>query len=165
MNYGGHNFAAGLTIKEENLPAFRERFISAANRALCETDVMNKIYLDAKVTFEDLSYDFIESLKLLEPHGNENPQPVLYCEALQAYPPKVIGKNNLKLYLMQGDRILEAIALGRGDLAPVLRKKNSLLQLAFTPQINKSVIQLFVRDFRIAPSAEQISDGTPTTAT
>ncbi|NGX42392.1 MAG: Single-stranded-DNA-specific exonuclease RecJ [Chlamydiae bacterium] len=152
INFGGHDFAAGFTVKEENIDAFRERFIEAANEKLSDKDVQTKLYLDSEVNFEDLTFDFMESMKLLEPYGNENPQPILYTKAKQAWPPKVVGKTHLKLYLEQNDRMLEGIAFGKAHLSPQLRKKDLLLEVAFTPQINTfqgPSIQLLVRDIRI----------------
>lgn len=149
MNFGGHDFAAGLTLPEENIEEFKRRFIAAADEQLKDIDVLSKLPLDAEVNFKELTFDFMESLKLLEPYGNENPQPILYCDARQTWPPKILGKTHLKLYLEQGDRILEGIALGKAALSPLLRKKNLKLRIAFTPQINKSSIQLLIRDFKI----------------
>ena len=155
MNFGGHDFAAGLTIKVQNIEEFKRRFIAAAEARLSENDVMSKLHLDAEVSFEDLTFDLMESIKLLEPFGNENPQPVLYSYAKQAWPPKVVGKTHLKLYLEQGDRVLEGIAFGKAAESPNLRKKDIMLRVAFTPQINNfqgQSIQLMIRDFRIMES-------------
>nr|MBA3816824.1 single-stranded-DNA-specific exonuclease RecJ [Parachlamydiaceae bacterium] len=151
-NFGGHDFAAGLTIKEQNIEEFKRRFIAAAEVQLHDSDVATKLHLNAEVNFHDLTFDLMESIKLLEPYGNENPQPILYCRAKQAWPPKVIGKTHLKLYLEQGDRMLEGIAFGKAALSPMLRKKDLMLEVAFTPQINNfqgQSIQLMIRDFRI----------------
>ena len=65
---------------------------------------MSKLLLDAEIKFSELTFDFMESAKLLEPYGNENPQPILYCDAWQTWPPKIVGNPHLKLYLEQGDR-------------------------------------------------------------
>jgi single-stranded-DNA-specific exonuclease len=152
LNFGGHDFAAGLTIKEQNIEEFKRRLYKAAGDKLSDNDVVTKIYLDSEVEFDDITFDFMESFKLLEPFGNENPQPILYCDAKQAWPPKVIGKTHLKLYLEQGDRILEGVAFGKADCSPFLRKKDLTLRVAFTPQINDfqgQSIQLLIRDFKI----------------
>ena len=151
INYGGHDFAAGLTLKEENIPEFRRRFIEAANLKLQDQDIMSKLYLDSDVRFEDLTFDFMESVKLLEPFGNENPQPILFTQAKQAWPPKVVG-SNLKLFLEQNERMLEGFAFHKAHQSPFLRKKNLLLEVAFVPQITTfqgPSIQLLIRDFRI----------------
>lgn len=157
-NFGGHDFAAGLTIKEQNIEEFKRRFIAAAEVQLQDTDVATKLHLDAEVNFHDLTFDLMESIKLLEPYGNENPQPILYCKAKQAWPPKVIGKTHLKLYLEQGDRMLEGIAFGKAAQSPLLRKRDLMLEVAFTPQINNfqgQSIQLMIRDFRIVNQNEE----------
>ena len=152
-NFGGHDFAAGLIIKQENIATFKERFIRTADAKLQEQDIIAKIHLDAKINFGDLTFDFMESFNLLEPFGNENPAPILYCQAKQTWAPKVVGKTHLKLYLEQNERMLEGIAFGMAEKRARLCKKNISLYIAFTPHINnflnKSSIQLQIRDFQI----------------
>lgn len=153
INFGGHDYAAGLTIKEENIPLFREKFILAADQSLKEQDVATKLYLDAKINFNELTFDFMESLNLLEPFGNENPPPLLFCDTTQVWPPKLIGKYHMKLFLEQGDRMLEGIAFGLADRREQLRKKGIRLRIAFTPNVNmflnKASIQLQIKDFQL----------------
>ncbi len=153
INFGGHDFAAGLTIHQENIPVFKQRFLKAANYQLKDQDVAPKLHLDAKIGFGDLTFDFLESLNLLEPFGNENPVPILYCDAKQIWLPKVVGKTHLKLYLEQNERFLEGIAFGMAERRPMLAKKNLTLRIAFTPHVNtflnKSSIQLQIRDFQV----------------
>jgi single-stranded-DNA-specific exonuclease len=153
INFGGHDCAAGLTIKQENIPAFKERFILAADKMLKEQDVKLKLHLDAKINFSELTFDFMESSHLLEPFGNENPPPILYCDAIQVWPPKVVGKYHLKLFLEQGDRMLEGIAFGLAHRKEQIRQKNLPLRIAFTPHVNlflnKASIQLQIKDFQL----------------
>lgn len=155
-NFGGHDFAAGLSIREENIEEFKHNFIASANKNLQDQDVISKLIIDAKVHFKDLTFDFMESLSLLEPFGNENPPPVLYCSTKQIWPPKVVGKSHLKLYLEQDDRLLEGIGFGMAEKKNILSKKNLNLDIAFTPHVNnflnKSSIQLQIRDIQIAES-------------
>jgi single-stranded-DNA-specific exonuclease len=152
-NFGGHDFAAGLTIREENIKKFQNNFIKAADQLLKDHDVIAKLHLDAKINFGDITFDFMESFSLLEPFGNENPAPILYSDAKQIWPPKIVGKTHLKLYLEQNDRMLEGIAFGMAEKRARLLKKGLTLHIAFTPHINvflnKSSIQLQIRDFQI----------------
>jgi len=158
MNYGGHDYAAGFTITPENFPFFKERFLQAADRSLSDKDLFPKLMIDAKVSFKDLTFDFLESLSLLEPFGVDNPAPTLFCEADQVFPPKVIGKVHLKFYLEENGRQLEGIgfnlAMRRQEL---IKKKGSRLIVAFTPTINsyqeKTSIQLQIKDFLVLPRA------------
>jgi len=151
LNYGGHDFAAGITLNRENIEEFSRRFVKAANRILDERDVLNKLYLDAEVCFKDLTFDLMESIRLLEPYGNGNPPPIFFVSAKQAWPPKIVGKSHLKLYLEQNDRMLEGIGFGMASKCQALRKKDLSLNVAFTPQINifqnKASIQLIIKDF------------------
>ena len=153
LNFGGHNFAAGLTIKKEDIAAFRKGFLHSANESLKERDLLVKLYLDAEANFEDLTFDFMESLQLLEPFGNENPPPILYAEAEQTWAPKVIGDHHLKMFLEQKDRGLEAIGFNLSARKGQLKKKKTRLKLAFTPYVNvfrnKQSIQLQIKDFKV----------------
>jgi single-stranded-DNA-specific exonuclease len=152
-NFGGHDFAAGLTIREENIDLFTQEFLNIANNALEKTDLVSKLQLSAHLQFKDLSYEFMESLNLLEPYGNGNPPPVFYADVRQIWPPKIIGKTHLKLYLEDNDRLLEAIAFGFAHRKEELMNKNMKLRIAFTPVINnfhnKSSLQLQIRDIQI----------------
>ncbi|NGX58030.1 MAG: Single-stranded-DNA-specific exonuclease RecJ [Chlamydiae bacterium] len=156
-NFGGHDIASGMIIKEENIPEFTKRILDIANSSLKDKDIKNKLNIDAYVNFEDLTYDCLESLHLLEPHGNENPAPLLFTEAKQAWPPKVIGKMHekahLKIYLEQKDRVLEGIALNRAQDSSKMRNKDLKLEVVFTPQIDvfqsQSYLRLLIRDFTI----------------
>ena len=156
LNFGGHDMAAGLTLREENIEEFKARFIQSANAQLTSNDVQNKLLLDAEIAFEDLTFDFMESIKLLEPYGNENPQPILFAKVRQIWPPKVLGKH-LKLYLVQGEegqRVLEGVAVGQAELAPLLKKRNLELEVAFTPQVNhNSSIHLLIKGIQISSSS------------
>jgi single-stranded-DNA-specific exonuclease len=153
LNFGGHDFAAGLTILEENIEAFKKNFIEAAKGCLNEKDMHPKLYLDAQVQFEEINFELIDSLSLLEPFGKENPPPLFYCDVVQTWPPKVIGQDHLKLFFEQNGRELEGMAFGLAHRKNELRGKNIPLKIAFTPYVNtflnKSSIQLQIKDFQI----------------
>ena len=154
VNFGGHDFAAGFTIREENIATFRSYFIEQANNLLSDKDVQPKLYLDARVSFRDLTYEFLESLNLLEPYGADNPTVLLYTVVTQVRAPKVISGKHLKLFLEDGDRFLEGIGFNMAKQKETLNKRDMKLHIAFTPQVNiylnKSSIQLQIKDFQIA---------------
>ena len=153
INYGGHDFAAGLTIKESKIKEFKKSFIKKADETLKTEDIQPKITLDAPVQFKEISFDFLEVLSLLEPFGTGNPVPLLYTEVTQIWPPKVIGKLHLKFFLQQGERVLEGIGFGMASHKQNLSKKNCRLIVAYTPQLNlhynKASIQLHIKDYQI----------------
>lgn len=153
LNFGGHDLAAGFSMKVEHLAEFKKRFLEAAEKHLTIDDVKPKLPIDAQINFNEITFDFMESLRLLEPYGNENPPPILYSTVMQAWPPKVVGKNNLKLYLKQGDIMIEGMAFGKANMLHLLKRKDlGEIKVAFQPQINNfqgSSIQLLIRDIKI----------------
>lgn len=153
MNFGGHDYAAGLTIEERQVEPFRKRFLKLANAKLEEHDIISKLPIDAKTDFHELTFDLMESLHLLEPYGSENPAPILYCDARQVRAPKVVSNAHLKFYLEQGDRQLEGIGFGMIHHLHEVRHRGVLLRVAYTPTINtfrnKVSIQLMIRGFKI----------------
>lgn len=150
INFGGHDFAAGITIAAENIDAFRKKFQQIANCCLSDQDISPKVFLDAPLQFRDINFDLIESLELLEPYGQDNPPPIFYTQARQMWLPKPFKRNHLKLFLEQNDIILEAIAFNMADLQPSLMKRHLDLKIAFTPQIfhnpESSRMQLVIRE-------------------
>jgi single-stranded-DNA-specific exonuclease len=148
LNFGGHDAAAGLTIREQNIEEFTARFIQIANEKLQETHITPKLYLDAEVPFDQLTFDLMDSLKLLEPYGQGNPPPILFTEAAQIQEPKVIGRQHLKLFLEHNDRMLEGIASGQAYRYPSIKGWRGVLKVAYTPQVSGSSIHLIVRDFQ-----------------
>lgn len=152
-NFGGHDYAAGLTIRHKNIEPFKKRFIAAADKHLGVHDIQPKLQIDAKIDFQQLTFDFMEALSLFEPYGNENPPPIFYTDARQTWAPKIVGKTHLKFYLEQNERILEGIGFNMASRRPILLRKPMLLRIAFSPQINtflnKASIQLLIRDFKI----------------
>jgi single-stranded-DNA-specific exonuclease len=112
--------------------------------------------LQSKLPFDEITYDFMDSLSLLEPFGHDNPPPILYTDVIQTRPPKVVGKFHLKLFLEQNNRSLEGIAFGFAKRKSEISAKNLRLRIAFTPYINrflkKTSIQLQIKDFEIRES-------------
>lgn len=157
LNFGGHDYAAGLTLRRDKVDEFKRRFILAANEKLKEADVVPKLYLDAEVLFQDLTFDFMESMKLLEPYGNENSPPVLYTDAHLVWSPKLVGKSHIKLYLEQNDRMLEGIAFNKAKYLSMLKgKKGALLRVSFTPHQGPGPsIQLLIKEIMVIDSKEK----------
>lgn len=148
LSYGGHDSAAGFIIKEHNIPAFTERFCAIVDKNLQERFIHPKLCIDAKVPFTGLSFELMESLTLLEPYGYGNAPPVFSTKAKQLGDPKVVRRQHLKFLLEQDDRVLEGIALGQAFRQKEFAGWEGLLDVAYTPQICNSAIQLIIRDIK-----------------
>lgn len=148
LSYGGHDSAAGFIIKEHNIPVFTERFCSIVDKNLQERYIHPKLCIDAEVPFKTLTFELMDSLTLLEPYGYGNPTPVFSTRAKQSGEARVIRRQHLKFHLEQEDRVLEGIALGQAARYKEFVDWDGLLDVAYTPQISGSAIQLIIRDIK-----------------
>ena len=148
INFGGHDAAAGLTIREQNVEEFTKRFIKLADEKLQDVHVKPKLLLDAEVPFDEITFELMDALRLFEPYGHGNTSPIFYTEAMQIHDPKIIGRHHLKLFLEQNDRALEGISSGQAHRLSSLRGWRGPIKVAYTPQSSGSSIQLVVRDFQ-----------------
>jgi single-stranded-DNA-specific exonuclease len=102
--YGGHEMAAGLTLREHNFEPFSEAFRRAAREVLSDDDLQPRLRLDHELTFSELNYDFLHWHEMLQPFGNGNPQPLFYAREVEpAAVPRVVGEKHLALRLRQGN--------------------------------------------------------------
>jgi single-stranded-DNA-specific exonuclease len=99
---GGHDMAAGLSIREENIPEFRKRF-GAHIAGIASDDLLQpRLDIDAEAALGDLTVELLDSYELLRPFGNANPQPIFMSRAVKVMSePRVIKEKHLKLKLSQ----------------------------------------------------------------
>jgi single-stranded-DNA-specific exonuclease len=121
--FGGHAAAAGMTIKEENLAAFRSKFNQIAHDKLTPSDLVPKVTADAEVRLADLTPEFFSILKKMEPFGPGNMRPVLVCRNVSnRFDPRIVGGKHLKMMVREGGASIDAIAFNFGDrIADIVR--------------------------------------------
>ena len=108
--YGGHEMAAGLTIREENFARFIEEFGRCARDILTEEALQPRLHLDHEITFADLNPNLLSWHEALEPFGNGNAQPTFFAREVEpAVPPQVVKEKHLVLRLRQRNRHARAI--------------------------------------------------------
>jgi|WetSurMetagenome_2_1015567.scaffolds.fasta_scaffold00022_31 single-stranded-DNA-specific exonuclease len=135
--FGGHAAAAGMTIREENLGAFRSRFNAVAREKLTPSDFVPKVNADAEVRLSDLTQEFYSVIKKMEPFGPGNMRPVLVCRNVSnRYEPRVVGGRHLKMMVQDGRASLDAIAFNFGDRAAEV-KRASAYTVAFSLDENE----------------------------
>lgn len=122
--FGGHMYAAGLTMKVENIPAFRERFEQIVSRTLAEELRIPQIDIDVPLRFDQISHSFCRIIKQMEPFGPGNMAPVFASECVyDTGSCRVVGDTHLKLRLTQdGMTEIDAIAFGMADHYPKILK-------------------------------------------
>lgn len=115
--FGGHSMAVGITVKEEQLQKFREKFEKIAEQEHIE-EIMPIINIDAKIDLNDINKDMVESLKMLEPFGEANKMPVFVFKNLKIDSIRALSEGkHLKLTLKDNNNIINAIGFNIGYLA------------------------------------------------
>lgn len=111
--FGGHRMAAGVTIARDQVEAFAKRFNAVAASHLTTEDLIPEIRIDLEVAMDRVGENLEKILRHFEPFGIGNPTPVLVARNVSlAAPPKLVGRDGLKIRLSTGAGELEAIGWG-----------------------------------------------------
>ncbi len=124
-HFGGHKYAAGLSIKPENLEAFRAKFEQAVSETIEERMLIPEIEIDSKIKLNNISTKFYRILKQFAPFGPENMAPIFLTKGVvdTGYA-CIVGKNHLKLSVVHPDISgfpVSAIAFQQGDKLPIVQ--------------------------------------------
>lgn len=155
LRHGGHSAAAGLTIEEERLAAFREAFEREIVLQLEEQKAEEALQIDALAGLTQLDGGVVRTLEQMEPFGTANPAPVLatFGVDLRADQVRIVKDEHVKFTVHQEGRAFPAIAFGMAE-----RHHREAwcgrMDVAYTPQLNtwrgETEVQLLVRDLRPA---------------
>ena len=114
---GGHDMAAGLELREDQIDAFRQAFDAYVRDHSAEEQLDPVLNIDAEVSFDEISVDLLESYALLEPFGNSNPQPVFMSRnVMPSCAPRRVSGNHLRFSLHQGNFEQEAVFFNAADV-------------------------------------------------
>lgn len=156
-NFGGHTYAAGLTLREENLQEFRERFNSLSFDKVESRMMSPQITVDAHLSFADITRELVEGLSLFSPFGPENENPVFLTRGVyDAGGSKLVGKGNrhIKLELLDGTVTIPMQGIAFSQKDHFARLKEGLpVDICYSIEENKrgkkSFTQLMVKDIRV----------------
>ena len=151
-SYGGHELAAGFTIRRENIPEFRRRICAMAADFYADDTHVSTLELDCAVTPEMLTIPEIEGLRVLEPCGSGCPKPVLMMQGLTVERIQSVGGGrHMRLRLRRGRCGLNAIYFSADPVSAGIAP-GDLVDVAFHPQVNEfrgeRSVQMNVVDIR-----------------
>ena len=129
-NFGGHTYAAGFSLKVENIEAFAKRFEDFVTDNILPEQTAPVIEIDAELEFQQITRRFFNDLKKFAPHGPENSKPVFCTRNVCDYgTSKVVGRRqeHIKLELVdnKSNTILNGIAFGQSRQAKYIKSKQS----------------------------------------
>ncbi len=158
-NFGGHTYAAGLSLKVENVDEFKRRFEQYVEENILPTQIQPELNIDGRLDFRDVSHRFYNDLKRFAPFGPDNPKP-LWC-TMRVYDygtSKVVGHNqeHIKLELVdeRSSNVVGGIAFGQSAQVRFIKTKHPF-DICYTIEENthkRNEVQLQIEDIR--PSEE-----------
>ena len=155
MNFGGHTYAAGLTLRWDDVKIFRERFQKYVDEHILPEHTEAALNIDAVIDFKDITKKMHAELKKFGPFGPGNPKP-LFCttEVYDFGTSKVVGREQerIKLELVdsKSNNVMNGIAFGQSGSARYIKSKRSF-DIAYTIEDNvfkHNEIQLQIEDIR-----------------
>lgn len=155
-HFGGHKYAAGLSLKPENLEKFSERFEQYVSEHLDEDELIPELNVDIKMDFSNITPKFVRILKQFAPFGPGNLSPVFLTENVidSGYSRAVGNKKHLKLTVTQIDNtenVFAGIAFQKGDLFERIHSKEPFSMCYYIEENfwqGKTTLQLNVKDIK-----------------
>jgi len=153
QRFGGHRSAAGITIARERVEEFAARFNSVAASRLTEDDLVPELRVDLELPLSEANSELETLLRYIEPCGVGNPSPLLVSRGLVvASPPRVVGKDGLKVAFSAEGRTLVMVGWGMGPRARELdvgMRVDVAYRLELDEWNGESRLQGRLADFRV----------------
>jgi single-stranded-DNA-specific exonuclease len=151
--FGGHKYAAGLTIDTDQIPALRQRLQAVARQMLTKDMLVPKLRIDGEIRLSEIESRLVNFLKALAPYGPQNMRPAFVSRGVRvAGAPQIVGNNHLRFHVTQDNKRLDCIGFGLGDKLHLLNNGKSEIDLAYLIEENtyqgRTSLQLRVKDIR-----------------
>ena len=154
-NFGGHTYAAGLSMKVENVEAFTKRFEDFVSQHILPEQTSAVIDIDAEIDFRDITPRFFSDLKKFNPFGPDNMKPIFCTHHVYDYgTSKVVGRDqeHIKLELVdnKSNNVMNGIAFGQSSHVRYIKTKRSF-DICYTIEENthkRGEVQLQIEDIK-----------------
>lgn len=161
MNFGGHTYAAGLTLKWDDVKEFRDRFQKYVDEHIQPEQTEAMINIDAVIDFKDITKKFHNEIKKFSPFGPGNEKPLFCTKNVYDFgTSKVVGREqeHIKLELVdsKSSNVMNGIAFGQSESARYIKSKHSF-DIAYTIEDNifkRGAVQLQIEDIRPTENVE-----------
>ena len=152
--FGGHELAAGLSVKTENIEAFREAINKNAALKIDEKALIPTISVDAVIKPTYITLETVDEINRLQPFGVENPLPVFAVKNIKIHKISTMSENkHLRMTLLKEGKFLDAVGFGMGEYFNFL-KEGDFINVAFGLDINDykgyKNVQLILKDIKHA---------------
>ena len=160
-NFGGHPYAAGLSLKVENIEEFTRRFEEYVSENIQPTQTEANIYIDEELKFKEINYKLYNDLKRFEPFGPDNLKPLFCSHHVYDFgTSRVVGRNqeHIKLELVDNktSNVVNGIAFGQSSQARYIKSKQAF-DICYTVEENshkRGEVQLFIESIKPSTAEE-----------
>lgn len=154
-NFGGHTYAAGLSLRVENVPEFKRRFEEYVDENILPTQIQSELNIDGRLEFNDISMRFYNDLRRFAPFGPDNPKPIWLTERVYDFgTSKVVGhkQEHIKLELVDehSTNVMGGIAFGQSSQVRLIKTKHPF-DICYSVEENThkhGEVQLQIEDIR-----------------
>ncbi len=152
--YGGHMYAAGLTLEINKVEAFREKFEKIVSEKISEDQLIPLIKIDSEILLEDINFKFYNIIEQMAPFGPGNMHPVFVSHELHVHGrPRILKEQHLKFSIKQGDSniIFDAIGFGQAEYYDLIASGMRFSMAYYIEENNfmgKRSLQLRINDIR-----------------
>jgi len=153
-NFGGHKYAAGLTMSQENLEPFKSRFEEVVTNSITTDQLIPIQYIDAEMDFAEIDFKLFNTIRRFAPFGPQNRTPVFVTKGVENHQsPRILKDAHLKLKVKQSDhqnKVMDAIAFGMSD--KLKEVYNGPFDICYTLSKNsykgRETLQLMIKDIK-----------------
>lgn len=154
LQFGGHKYAAGLSIEIDKIDEFREAFNEIATQILEKKELKPQIIIDAEIEFSNITNYFREVIQKFLPYGPSNMRPLFLSRNVKVVAIyKMNGGDRIRMKLRQGNTFVEAIGFNLSSRQSEISNPDQLIDIVFTvDELDKNYgyqpVQLKLRDFK-----------------
>jgi single-stranded-DNA-specific exonuclease len=137
VQFGGHKYAAGVTVELAKLDEFKEAFKNAVRDLMTDELKVPEIRIDSEISLTEITPRLVRLLAEFQPFGPGNMRPVFLAKNLElAGPARIVGKNHLRFKVKQNGNVIDAIGFNLGHLLPKLTPGRKDIQCVFSIEEN-----------------------------
>jgi len=152
-SFGGHKYAAGLSISSDKIPLLEKRLREVAAEQLTDEMLVPKLAIDSELRFRDIDENLLNLLGRMAPFGPQNNRPTFLTRGLQIVgSPTIVGKNHLKFRVRQDGKVIDAIGFNLGEKIYRIPSGENGVEMVYVIDENeyhgKKTLQLRIKDLR-----------------
>jgi single-stranded-DNA-specific exonuclease len=138
LQFGGHKYAAGVTVDIGRLDEFRDAFNAAVKELMTEELKTPEIRIDLELSLQDITPRFVRILREFAPFGPHNTRPTFLTKGLEVIgTPRIVGRNHLRFRVRQNGVVFDAIGFGLGEFLTRVPSGRRDLTCVYTVEENE----------------------------